>query len=227
MRHRVLVERNSTLKDFHVSEDQPYPVQMTLKNERTGAEETVKAKFLVGSDGAASMIRKKLSIPFDGMSTDIYWGIMDCVFESDYPHAWVFGQVTCKIFSWSVITDSCQQVSHQLQAWRLRDNSERRRVHQVGAAIQILSTAEAYQQIDYTLNSMSHRLGQLQLPARLKTRRLPRQVAVLTSTPSPRTRFSSRPTGSFLLTNSGLPLRLAGSPCGRVCLGIVSRHQHC
>ncbi|KAF4543313.1 Monooxygenase FAD-binding protein [Lasiodiplodia theobromae] len=93
MRHRVLVERNSTLKDFHVSEDQPYPVQMTLKNERTGAEETIKAKFLVGSDGAASMIRKKLSIPFDGMSTDIYWGIMDCVFESDYPHAWVFGSV--------------------------------------------------------------------------------------------------------------------------------------
>lgn len=70
-----------------------HPVRIRLKNSTTGNEETVHAKFLVGSDGGASTIRKQLQIPFDGVSTDIYWGIMDCIFESDYPHAWVFGSV--------------------------------------------------------------------------------------------------------------------------------------
>ena len=46
---------------------------------------------LVTHHHCSGMVRKSLSIPFDGVSTDIYWGIMDCIFESDYPHAWVFG----------------------------------------------------------------------------------------------------------------------------------------
>lgn len=93
LRHKKLVERNTVITNFDVHTDAhtDYPVQARLRNERTGTEEIVRAKFLVGSDGAASMIRKKLNIPFDGVSTDIYWGIMDCIFESDYPHAWVFG----------------------------------------------------------------------------------------------------------------------------------------
>lgn len=91
LRHHVLVERSSTLSDFHVESSGSHPVQMTIRNEWTGEEEHVRSKFLVGSDGAASKIRKSLAIPFDGMSTDIYWGIMDCIFDTDYPHAWVFG----------------------------------------------------------------------------------------------------------------------------------------
>ena len=96
LRHHKLVERSTTVTDFTVEpETSPSsssrPVRAILRNEKTGAEETVRAKFLVGSDGASSIVRKKLEIPFRGVSTDIYWGIMDCVFESDYPHAWVFG----------------------------------------------------------------------------------------------------------------------------------------
>jgi phenol 2-monooxygenase (NADPH) len=68
-----------------------HPVKGTIINTATGEEDVVEAKFLVGSDGAASKIRRGLDIPFDGVSTDIYWGIMDCRFESDYPHAWIFG----------------------------------------------------------------------------------------------------------------------------------------
>lgn len=92
-RHKALVERNCVLSKYSVHDEGrgEHPVRATVLNEGTGAEITVKAKFLVGSDGAASSIRKSLSIPFDGVSTDIYWGIMDCIYESDYPHAWVFG----------------------------------------------------------------------------------------------------------------------------------------
>lgn len=95
LRHRALVERQTVITDFDVDEQArpERPVRATLKDERSGVREQVCAKFLVGSDGAASMIRKQLDIPFDGVSTDIYWGIMDCIFESDYPHAWVFGSV--------------------------------------------------------------------------------------------------------------------------------------
>lgn len=81
------------MKEFAVEEKGSHPVRVTLQNEETGEQEEVRAKFLVGADGAGSRIRKSLEIPFDGVSTDIYWGIMDCRFESDYPHAWMFGYV--------------------------------------------------------------------------------------------------------------------------------------
>ena len=96
LRHRILVERATVATDFHVEEESAgveRPVCATLKDERSGKEETVRAKFLIGSDGAASLVRKKLGLSFDGVSTDIYWGILDAKFESDYPHAWVFGSV--------------------------------------------------------------------------------------------------------------------------------------
>jgi phenol 2-monooxygenase len=98
LRHKMLVERNTTLKEFSVdpelaksSSSSAYPVHSVIENSITGKEESIEAKFLVGSDGASSSIRRRLEIPFDGISTDIYWGIMDCVFETDYPHAWIFG----------------------------------------------------------------------------------------------------------------------------------------
>lgn len=92
-RHQKLVERSTVIEDFKVdgNSSPEYPVQATIKNEKTGSQETVQAKFLVGADGAASDIRKKLQIPFDGVSTDIYWGILDCVFETDFPYSKIFG----------------------------------------------------------------------------------------------------------------------------------------
>ena len=93
LRHKQLVERSTTVKDFKIDDGdlKTHPVEITIRNDKTGAEEVIRSKFLVGSDGGASSIRKKLQIPFEGTSTDIYWGIMDCIFESDYPHAWMFG----------------------------------------------------------------------------------------------------------------------------------------
>ena len=94
VRHRVLVERDTQLLDYDVSKDssESHPIRATIRSgDLHGKEEVIRAKFLVGCDGAASPIRHKLGIPFDGVSTDIYWGIMDCKFESDYPHAWIFG----------------------------------------------------------------------------------------------------------------------------------------
>lgn len=95
MRHRVLIERPTVLKDFVVKQDlsTSHPVQATIENATSGETETIRAKFLVGSDGASSKIRKQLEIPFDGVSTDIYWGIIDCVFDTDFPYPTTFGFV--------------------------------------------------------------------------------------------------------------------------------------
>nr|POE77921.1 aromatic hydroxylase fmpf [Quercus suber] len=95
LRHQILVERGNTVTSFKVDEsiDKEFPVEVTVQNEKSQSAQTIRAKFLVGSDGAASSIRKQLAIPFEGVSTGIYWGIMDCVFDTDYPHAWVFGSV--------------------------------------------------------------------------------------------------------------------------------------
>ncbi|KAL9039242.1 MAG: hypothetical protein Q9180_002642, partial [Flavoplaca navasiana] len=93
LRHHMLVERSTVITDFDVApadvaNPSTHPVRAVLHNMKGTTTETVHAKFLVGADGASSMIRKRLEIPFHGVSTNIYWGIMDCIFESDYPHAW-------------------------------------------------------------------------------------------------------------------------------------------
>ena len=92
----MLVERNTVLKE-HIVEKDPsrasHPVKCTIHNTNSGTTETIRAKFLVGADGGSSGIRRSLNIPFDGVDTGIYWGILDARFESDYPHAWNFGYI--------------------------------------------------------------------------------------------------------------------------------------
>lgn len=99
LRHKVLVERNTTLQEYSVDSKETalnrpdtYPIRCSIEAS-DGKIEPIEAKYLIGSDGASSAIRQKMGVPFDGISTDIYWGIMDCVFETDYPHAWIFGSV--------------------------------------------------------------------------------------------------------------------------------------
>ena len=97
MRHRALVERCTTVAELDVAsqtrgaKSKTYPVTAKLTNSRTGHEETVRAKYLVGADGAASKIREMMNVPFDGLATDCYWTIIDCKVETDYPHILDFG----------------------------------------------------------------------------------------------------------------------------------------
>ncbi|KAH6623079.1 hypothetical protein F5144DRAFT_582317 [Chaetomium tenue] len=88
LRHKVLVERCTTVDDFQVKEDAglSHPITATLKNLKSGDTENIRAKYLIGADGASSQIREKLSIPFDGLATSCFWAIMDCQFKTDFPH---------------------------------------------------------------------------------------------------------------------------------------------
>jgi 2-polyprenyl-6-methoxyphenol hydroxylase-like FAD-dependent oxidoreductase len=68
--------------------DAAYPVTATL--ERTdagheGAVETVNARYVVGCDGARSMVRKCLGRTLEGDSANQIWGVMDVLAVTDFP----------------------------------------------------------------------------------------------------------------------------------------------
>ncbi|KAI9672616.1 MAG: hypothetical protein M1831_000051 [Alyxoria varia] len=93
LRHKVLVERSTETGEIKVEPEKgtSHPVRVQIRNIQTGGTQTVNAKYLVGAEGAGSGIRKQLSFPFDGITTDIHWGIMDCKYETNYPHMTTFG----------------------------------------------------------------------------------------------------------------------------------------
>ncbi len=99
-RHGVLVERCTTVSGFDVLDDgdggrdggsSSHPVSARLTSSKTGRDELVRAKYLVGADGAASRIREMMGVPFDGLTTDCFWTIIDCEVRTDYPHILDFG----------------------------------------------------------------------------------------------------------------------------------------
>ena len=47
--------------------------------------QTIKAKYLIGCDGAHSWMRKRLGIPMHGEQTDYVWGVLDVIPITDFP----------------------------------------------------------------------------------------------------------------------------------------------
>jgi len=66
-----------------------YPVTATFENADRAADkgrvETVRARFVVGCDGARSIVRNKLNIPLQGDSANKAWGVMDALLVTDFP----------------------------------------------------------------------------------------------------------------------------------------------
>ncbi|KIL65347.1 hypothetical protein M378DRAFT_77050 [Amanita muscaria Koide BX008] len=65
-----------------------HPVRVTLKNLKSPnePEEVVHAKFVLGSDGAHSWVRKALGIVMVGDQTDYVWGVLDVLPITDFPY---------------------------------------------------------------------------------------------------------------------------------------------
>src|SRR6185312_3222702 len=57
-----------------------YPVTVTL-----GDASTVRAKYVVGCDGARSVIRSAIGRELSGDATDESWGVMDVLAVTDFP----------------------------------------------------------------------------------------------------------------------------------------------
>ncbi|MGO4908837.1 FAD-dependent monooxygenase [Pseudorhodobacter sp. W20_MBD10_FR17] len=65
-----------------------FPITATFKRADeagAGKVETVKARYIVGSDGGRSRVRKSLGISLEGDSANKAWGVMDILLNTDFP----------------------------------------------------------------------------------------------------------------------------------------------
>jgi phenol 2-monooxygenase len=61
-----------------------HPCFLSLRHE-DGAEELVRAKYVIGADGARSWTRKQLGFSMEGTRTRSVWVVTDLVVVSDFP----------------------------------------------------------------------------------------------------------------------------------------------
>lgn len=60
-------------------------IERAKLNSKANTEEIVKAKYVLGADGAHSWVRKQLGFTLQGDSTDYIWGVLDIVPITDFP----------------------------------------------------------------------------------------------------------------------------------------------
>lgn len=60
-------------------------IRAAEKQNGASRTESVKAKFLVGCDGAHSWVRRQLGFTLEGDSTDYIWGVLDIIPITDFP----------------------------------------------------------------------------------------------------------------------------------------------
>jgi phenol 2-monooxygenase len=77
------------LVDLAVDEgDESHPVTAIIgwdDPDREGGSETIRARYVVGCDGARSTVRRSLGKPLHGDSANQAWGVMDILAVTDFP----------------------------------------------------------------------------------------------------------------------------------------------
>ncbi|KAE8373036.1 FAD binding domain-containing protein [Aspergillus bertholletiae] len=68
-----------------VADDTDDLIRMAKDNNHAHPVETVKAKFMVGCDGAHSWVRHQLGFKLEGDSTDYIWGVLDIIPITNFP----------------------------------------------------------------------------------------------------------------------------------------------
>jgi phenol 2-monooxygenase len=72
----------------HDGADTDYPIRATFDClDRPGQTETLRARYLVGADGARSTVRRHLGHRLEGAAARQLWGVMDVLAVTDFPDA--------------------------------------------------------------------------------------------------------------------------------------------
>src|SRR6266849_3431959 len=71
--------------DLNVETEGEHPVVVTLRKVANGAESTVRAKYVVGCDGARSLVRDSIGAVPRGDFANHAWGVMDMLAVTDFP----------------------------------------------------------------------------------------------------------------------------------------------
>jgi phenol 2-monooxygenase len=75
-------------RSLAVADEGEYPVTVTLVRSAgpdEGSERTVRAKYVVGSDGARSKVRSAIGCTMAGDRANHAWGVMDVLAKTDFP----------------------------------------------------------------------------------------------------------------------------------------------
>ncbi len=71
--------------DAQVDAEGEHPVRVTLRHVTTGATSTVRARYLVGCDGARSNVRQAIGAELRGDFANHAWGVVDMLAVTDFP----------------------------------------------------------------------------------------------------------------------------------------------
>ncbi|XPP26978.1 MAG: FAD-dependent monooxygenase [Leucobacter sp.] len=95
---RIVPDYGVEFLDLEIDPEAEYPVAAHIRyvaGERAGEERTVRAKYLVGGDGARSKVRASLGHHLHGEAALHAWGVLDVMVNTDFPDF----QVKCSIQS--------------------------------------------------------------------------------------------------------------------------------
>lgn len=85
---RIVPDYGVEFAGLTVHAEGEYPVEARIRyvgGERAGEERTIRAKFVVGSDGARSGVRQAIGRTHVGASAAHAWGVMDVLVNTDFP----------------------------------------------------------------------------------------------------------------------------------------------
>lgn len=85
---RMTPDYGYEFQDLEVSSEGEYPVTVTLLHTSgplEGRQRTVRAKYVVGADGARSKVRQAIGCTLAGDAANHAWGVMDALAVTDFP----------------------------------------------------------------------------------------------------------------------------------------------
>ena len=82
---RLVPDYGLDFVDLKVEPEGMHPVEVTLKDVATGAETVVRAKYVVGCDGARSRVRDAIGATPRGDFANHAWGVVDMLAVTDFP----------------------------------------------------------------------------------------------------------------------------------------------
>lgn len=82
---RLVPDYGLEFVSLDINREAEYPVSAQLRDVTTGEIRTVRAKYLVGTDGARSGVRKAIGRQLHGDAAGHAWGVMDILAVTDFP----------------------------------------------------------------------------------------------------------------------------------------------
>lgn len=84
--NRLVPDYNRDLVSLRRDDSQTYPIEATFNClDRDGETETIRAKFMIGCDGARSKVRSEIGHVLQGASARQLWGVMDVLPRTNFP----------------------------------------------------------------------------------------------------------------------------------------------